>query len=132
MLESKRPFSSQVLQQFIPSAITSWQVPHVLFPLHFINLTIFFLFCFLKCILSACWPFGSQLPAPLQQQVGATAGEKSCSSTHLLIRHPISSPGRCNTDCQFCFAAVGIGHLSTNMGCVKHMKIMIFPWLIAL
>lgn len=128
--------SSQVLHQFIPSAVTSHQVPHVLFPLHFVNLIYFFffyLFCFLKCILSPCWPYGFQLPGPVQQQLGGTAREKSCSSTHVPIRHTLSTLGRWDTGCWFCFGMAGIAHLSANVGCVKHMKMMIFfPRLITL
>lgn len=114
--------SSQVLHQFIPSAVTSHQVPHVLFPLHFVNLIYFF---FLSVLLFKMHPF-SLLPGPVQQQLGGTAREKSCSSTHVPIRHTLSTLGRWDTGCWFCFGMAGIAHLSANVGCVKHMKMMIF------
>lgn len=86
--------SSQVLHKFIPSAVTSHHIPHVLFHSHFINLILFACFAlfFAFFFLAGHVPLSCQ--AQYSSKLGATAGQKSCSSTHTRIRHTLGTLGR--------------------------------------
>lgn len=71
--------SSQVLHKFILSAVTSHHTPHVVFPSQY---DLVYLFCSFFGILFPCWPYGSQLPGPIQQQAGCNSWKK------VLLKHP--------------------------------------------
>lgn len=77
--------SSQVLHQFIPSAVTSHQVPHVLFPLHFVNLIYFFFF--LSVLLFKMHPF-SLLAIWLSAARPSTTAARWNSQREVLLKHP--------------------------------------------